>query len=184
MIRGSLTKAVLTKLGELGMGTLDAFFPPNYPEAAIWRPLLGLDAKRKISRQTVATILWRLKREGLVERAKDKKYTWLLTKKGRQFHNVSQEKLKPPQKDGATRLVVFDIPEQERKKRDAIRAELVAARYEQLQKSVWIGEYPLPEDFIELVDELGLERNIHILSVLAQGTLKKKLEHGQSMSRK
>lgn len=173
MIRGSLTKAIFGKLGELGMGTLDAFFPPNYPEAAIWRPLLGLDTKRKISRQTIATILWRLKREGLVEQTKGRKSAWVLTKQGKHLYDTGQEKLKPPRRDGITRLVVFDIPEQERKKRDAIRAELVAAQYTQLQKSVWIGEYPLPEDFIELIDELGLERNIHILRVLTQGTLKK-----------
>ncbi|MBI3442526.1 MAG: hypothetical protein HY007_02065 [Candidatus Sungbacteria bacterium] len=155
------------------MGTLDAFFPPNYSYTAMWRPLLGLDMKRKISRQTIATILWRLKREGLVERTKGKKSAWLLTKKGKQFYDASKEKLKMPQKDGMTRLVVFDIPEQERKKRDAIRAELVAAQYRQLQKSVWIGEYPLPQDFIALIDELDLERNIHILRVIGQGTLKK-----------
>ncbi|MBI4225036.1 MAG: hypothetical protein HY617_01775 [Candidatus Sungbacteria bacterium] len=178
MIRRSLTKAVLVKLGELGMGTLDAFFPPNYSYTAMWRPLLGLDAKRKrkVSRQTIATILWRLKCEGLVERTKGKKSGWLLTEKGKQLCDTSQEKLKMPRKDGMTRLVVFDIPEQERKKRDAIRAELIAARYTQLQKSVWIGAYPLPEDFIELIDELGLEQNVHILSVVAQGTLKKQLK--------
>lgn len=178
MTYGSLTKAVLMKLGELGMGTLDAFFPPNYPYAALWRPLLGLDSRRRVNRKTVATTLWRLKRAGLVERTGGKKSTWRLTRKGKQFCDVSQEKLKLPRKDGITRLVIFDIPEQERRKRDAIRAELVAARYTQLQKSVWIGEHPLPEDFVTLIDELGLQQNVHILSVRVSGTLAKQLRQG------
>lgn len=165
------------------MGTLDAFFPPNYSYTAIWRPLLGLDKKRKISRQTIATILWRLKREGLVERTRtqDKKSAWLLTKKGKEFCNASKEKLKPPRKDGIMRLVIFDIPERERKKRDAIRMELIAAQYTQLQKSVWTGEYPLPEDFIALLDELALQPHVHIFSVRSHGTLKKRLEHGHDV---
>ena len=74
--------------------------------------------------------------------------------------------------DGITRLVMFDIPEYERKKRTAIRTELVGCNFQQLQKSVWIGSCPLPEDFIALIDELKLKNNIHIFSVREKGTIR------------
>ena len=82
-------------------------------------------------------------------------------------HRTSQ---KP---DGITRLVIFDIPEYERKKRTAIRVELFAHNFRQLQKSVWIGMVPLSKDFIALLDELDLHGKVHIFSVRSEGTLKK-----------
>ncbi len=75
----------------------------------------------------------------------------------------------PP--DGIARIVAFDIPERERKKRDTIRAELVTYNFKQLQKSVWIGYNPLPEDFTELLNGLHLRDEVHIFSVLEKGTI-------------
>ncbi len=83
-------------------------------------------------------------------------------------------KLKPrteTRPDGVERLVIFDIPEKERRKRDAIRLELAAAGYRQLQKSVWHGNKPLPEDFLELVDALELRSRLRVFSVREKGTL-------------
>ena len=76
-----------------------------------------------------------------------------------------------PKKDGIGRLVIFDIPERERKKRDAIRLELIASTFKQLQKSVWIGHHPLPPDFPELLDELRLRGKVHIFTIGKKGTL-------------
>ena len=73
--------------------------------------------------------------------------------------------------DGITRLVVFDIPERERKKRDTLRAELIGYGFEGLQRSVWIGHRPLPADFIEFLDSLNLKNKVHIFSVRESGTL-------------
>lgn len=85
---------------------------------------------------------------------------------------MSRNKVAPlPGPDGITRLVIFDIPEQERKKRDSIRLELVAAGFKQLQKSVWVGDRPLPRDFLELLDNLDTRGKVHIFSVKEQGTL-------------
>lgn len=173
MREDSIMHTVLEKLAELGEGTLDAFFPKNYPYAALWRPLLGLDRKKKVKRQTVSTILWRLKQQGLVERTGAKKIArWQVTPKGkRELERQASSYLNTPKPDGITRLVIFDIPEQERNKRDSIRLELVGCQFKQLQKSVWIGYCPLPEDFITLIDTLELHGKIHIFSVRDQGTI-------------
>ena len=186
MRENSIIYTVLERLAEFGEGTLDAFFPKKYPYAALSRPLfglviifrtrfelIGLDRKKKAKRQTISTILWRLKQQGLVERTGAKKIArWQVTPKGKtELERQALSHLKTSQSDGVARLVIFDIPEQERNKRDAIRAELVGCQFKQLQKSVWIGYCPLPEDFITLIDTLELNGKIHIFSVRDQGTI-------------
>ena len=170
----TLTWLILEKLAELGEGTLDAFLPPQYPEAALARMFLGLDSKRKISRRTFSSILSRLKTQGLVERSGTKRRTqWRITGQGSEWLKDKDMliKIPAPRDDGIGRLVIFDVPEYARKKRDAIRVELVSANFKQLQKSVWIGYHPLPQDFLILLDELNLRDNVHIFSIRQEGTL-------------
>ena len=76
-----------------------------------------------------------------------------------------------PKEDGIIRLVMFDIPETERRKRNLVRLELVACGYRQLQKSVWSGDRPLPEKFIKSLDTLRLKDKIQIVSINKLGTL-------------
>jgi len=71
------------------------------------------------------------------------------------------------------RIVCFDIPEKERKKRRWIREELLSLEYQPLQKSVWVGFAPLPEDFFEDLDLLSLRDHIHLFSVGKKGTIEK-----------
>ena len=167
----TLTRLILEHLAEFGGGMLDAFFPAKYPEARLWRGLLGLDARHRFRRETFSTILARLRTQGLVERiGRRGESRWRLTAHGR---GALRERRRGNRNrpDGVRRLVIFDIPERERKKRDAIRADLLAAGYQQLQKSVWHGEQPLPKSFLELVDAIGLRRCVHVFSVRDAGTL-------------
>ena len=172
----SLTKLILEKLAELGQGTLDAFFPAKYPEARMWRALLGLDPRYEFSPRTFSAILSRLRTQGLVARqGTSRKTRWALTPAGRAALNReesdSQKYAGLPPPDRTPRLVIFDIPERERAKRDAIRRELVACDYRPLQKSVWLGYRPLPEDFLELLDALNLRRYLHLVTIRDLGTV-------------
>lgn len=99
----------------------------------------------------------------------------MLTKKGRAYNSLHKQKREEQKKDGVTRLVIFDIPEYERHKRTIIRTELVACKFSQLQKSVWIGAYALPQSFIALMDDLDLHGKLHIFSIAQKGTIKKNL---------
>ncbi len=165
----TLASLILQTLSEIGEGTLDSFFPAKYPEARIWRGLLRLDAGYKFSRTSFSTLLSRLKSMGLVERQGAKKVSiWHLTSRGERYLKKEADKPRP---DGIRRLVIFDIPERERGKRDIIRSELVGLGYSQLQKSVWIGQIPLPRDFMELLDALNLYGKVHIFSIRDRGTL-------------
>lgn len=139
----------------------------------MWRSLLGLDQKHRFQRDTFASLLSRLQRQGLVLRTGTHRHSlWRLTRRGERYVNRRQEDQKV-QSDGIGRLVIFDIPEKERRKRDTVRMELIGIGFHQLQKSVWYGEHPLPRDFVTLIDTLSLQRCVHIFSVRQSGTLRK-----------
>lgn len=164
------TRLILEKIEELGEITIDILLP-KHPKSRLARNLLGLDSYPKIKRQTISSILCRLKAQNLVERHGHKKRSsWSITPKGLKY---LKDAIVPvyPKKDGVPRLVIFDIPEKERKKRDTIRFELVAHGFKQLQKSVWIGFAPLTSDFIESLDYLNLKNKVHIFSVKDFGTI-------------
>ncbi len=170
-MRVSITRTILEKIGEAGVLTLDAFLPRQYSYTLPSRKLLGLDSYPKATPRTISALLSRLKRQGLVVRhGAPGRSSWTISKKGVVWLK-SNPMPEVPAKDGISRLVIFDIPERERKKRDTVRAELIASHFRKLQKSVWIGENPLPEDFIALVDDLRLKGKLHIFSIRESGTI-------------
>jgi phenylacetic acid degradation operon negative regulatory protein len=57
--------------------------------------------------------------------------------------------------DGRWRILIFDVPENQRQKRDMLRAKLTDLGFHQLQKSVWITPYPIPEIFTEFLSDIG-----------------------------
>jgi len=169
--RPSLTRLVLEKVAEGGEVLLDSFFPAKYPEARMWRKLLGLDPSYEFKRPTFVAILSQLKAQGLVKKVpRGGRQCWRLTQEG---HTALAEQKhdRTLRADGQKRLVCFDIPERDRAKRQWLRGELIVCGYRQLQKSVWIGEIPLPQDFIEALDALELRGRVHVLRVESEGTL-------------
>lgn len=172
MDRKSLTNLILEKLAESGGLALDSMLPRNRAESRVWRQVLGLPTGYEFSRPTFSALLNHLKKEGLVVKGgHGHKSKWSLTKIGHKKTKYYQNLMSPAQRDGIPRLVMYDIPESNRKKRDWIRYELVALEYEQLQKSVWLGYAPLPEEFIKSIKDFKLEDKIHIVSVSKKGTL-------------
>lgn len=169
----TVSRLILECLAEFGTATLDVFFPAKYPEARLWRHLLGLDESYRFKRETFSSLLSRLRAQGLIARSgKRPESRWRLTVRGAAHLKAVRKEPALPRRDGVRRLVIFDIPERERKKRAAIRAELAAAGFMQFQKSVWMGDRPLPEDFMMLVDALALGSAVHIFSVRETGTLR------------
>jgi phenylacetic acid degradation operon negative regulatory protein len=58
--------------------------------------------------------------------------------------------------DGMWRIVIFDIPEQTRKKRDALRRELRMVGFKMLQQSVWVT----PDECEEYIKLLKADQHI------------------------
>lgn len=168
----TITRLILEKLAEIGEGTVGSFFPAKYPEARLWRELLGFSPSYHFKRETFSSLLSRLHAQGLVERSGSRpKSLWRMTRLGSSYVKKRRDGAMTQKPDGRRRLVIFDIPEKERAKRHAIRTELIAGGFVPLQKSVWYGERKLPSDFIALVGELRLKPHIHIFSVEKEGTL-------------
>ena len=138
--------------------------------------------KEKNERQKFYNLLYQLKKQGFVQKKnnKDQKVIWKLTEKGlKHFKETKHKQFFPsfkPEilKKDFSKVVIFDIPERKRKERDWLRNVLVNLNFSKLQKSVWVGETQLPEDFLNSLKELNLLSYIHIFAVNKEktGTLK------------
>lgn len=168
----SITHFLLDKLSESENIVLEAMFPRNQAEGRMWRQILGLSDNYEFSKPTFSSLLHRLKKERLVSKTgRGINSKWSITLIGQNKLKHYQNLVEPIKPDGIPRLVMYDIPESNRKKRDWIRGELVASGYNQLQKSVWLGYAPLPEDFMRSVRDFDLINKVQIVSISKKGTL-------------
>lgn|SRR3989338_4392794 len=56
-------------------------------------------------------------------------------------------------------IVMYDIPHNLKKERDWFRRHLIKFGYVMIQKSVWLGPSPLPQDFLEYLKEIRIGDN-------------------------
>jgi CRISPR-associated endonuclease Cas2 len=126
-------------------------------DAAVW--LSGLSARKKVTRKMLcqywqnrevdkadfAKKIWRLKRQGMIREfyeGKEKYYE--ITKRGQDhLANVNLENIaveRPKIWDKKWRVVIYDVPEDDRIIRNFIRSKLYQIGFIQVQKSVFI--YP------------------------------------------
>ncbi len=112
--------------------------------------------------------LSRLNKKGLI--CRDDLGVWETTPKGRSYYktytrykyfdsNLSHKK------NARNTLLVFDIPESDRSKRDWLRYQIKKFHYIQIQQSVWYGPSPLPEDFLKYLKKINIQNNIKIFNV-------------------
>lgn len=133
--------------------------------------------------QRFYNLLYRLQKDGLIEKAENsrkRKSCWLITKKGKEkIKELKESKGKnipkkdyPVEKDDNLKIVIFDIPEEHRKKRDWLRENLIRLKFSMLQKSVWMGKTKLPQEFIKDIKELEILPYVEIFSVNKTGSIK------------
>jgi len=128
----------------------------------------------------IRTALHRLKNKKLIYcETQGKKLIYALTDDGeREANNIrsKMEKTKPKKWDGKWRVIVFDIPEKLRGKRDLLRRELVGFGFMQLQRSVWVYPHPLPEEFKDLWEKAGILKHCIVFE-------SDKVENGKDLKR-
>ena len=125
-------------------------------------------------------MLGHLKRQGLISKQKRKGATsWKITGDGlrkvrklrqkasrtaklSQFRSISGE---------STKIVTFDVPERDRKKRAWLRSTLLSMGFSLLHKSVWMGKKEMPREFFFELHRRKLLRYVHIFAVTKSGTL-------------
>ncbi len=142
--------------------------PNSYPQFQIMKEIFGVGYKKypEFKKETIRTNFYRLENQGLIIRDPKQKF-YILTNKGEELVSYIKNRysiLKKPW-DGKWRIVIFDIPEEKKRWREWIREELVLLQFQQLQKSVYIGKYPLSESFYEEIIKAGLNKYIFVLTV-------------------
>ena len=64
--------------------------------------------------------------------------------------------IKKPKVDGKWRLIIFDIPEQRKRDRDALRRKLIELGFTRLQDSVFASPYPCKDEIDFLANYLNI----------------------------
>ncbi len=89
-----------------------------------------------------------------------------LTKSGRQkLRNIklsSQHHLVSTIWDGYWRIIIVDIPETKKGKRDALRYVLKKANFVQIKNSMWISPFPMEHMMIGMKEDLELHEELMI----------------------
>jgi DNA-binding transcriptional regulator PaaX len=127
---------------------------------------------RKYKKKYVYNAFYRLKREGYIIIEKKNHQIYIrLTKEGRKragrFQIDALKITKPKKWDGKWRLIIFDISQLQKTKREAFRGKLKELGFYPLQKSVWVHPYPCSDEIHLLRDFLGLD-NKEIRVVIAE----------------
>ena len=141
----------------------------------------------KKERQRFYSLISKIHKEGLIEKIdKEKRSSWKITEKGedellqwsRKIDRLGASYLPPdlPRNYKTTRsqhliIVIFDIPEKERNKRDWLRDVLNNLEFKKLQKSVMIGYNKIPEELLSDLRRLKIFKNVHVFSVRQEGTI-------------
>src|SRR3990167_838001 len=68
-------------------------------------------------------------------------------------------------------IVIFDIPERERRKRAWLRLALKNIGLKLIQRSVWMGKVKIPKEFLDDIRELHLVNFVEIFEITKSGSL-------------
>jgi phenylacetic acid degradation operon negative regulatory protein len=150
-----LTKSILSQLNsgyELSAGILF----PN-----VGKKMKGLDKFQGATRSRIRQAVKRLEKSKMVKVAqKGEKLVIEITKEGtKKFGQLGFEKLTIDSKkwDGKWRLVLFSIPESQKKLRESLRNALKNLGFYQLQRGVFVTPYPCDQEVTTLTKSLNVE---------------------------
>lgn len=119
---------------------------------------------RKINKPLILQAIKRLREKGLIEYVDLGKVVFKLTDSG--SDQVIRSKLKLENKevwDKIWRLVIFDIPEDQRLARDLLRFKLKEWGFVKIQRSVWATKKNCTVVMRKFVDELGISKWVLVI---------------------
>lgn len=144
-------------------------------------------SKKRLKEEVIRTTLSRLKKRGFVEH---NNHIWKLTVKGKEYLEAKLARVLPSRREKYVLktkkknvIVAFDIPEMMRRKRDWLRNELAAYGFEQLQKSVWFGPGPLPQEFIEDLQRFDVLQYLRFFQATEKEIIGREFEEGRGEKR-
>lgn len=136
-------------------------------------------------KQKFYNLLSYLQRNGLVAKeVKDKGVSWKITDKGKdkkwrltyQLTHAEKRITLPVvdyslEKTDQLIVIVFDIPEKDKLKRNWFRDVIKNLQFSPVQKSVWIGQTKIPKELIRELKKLNLLSCVKFFSVVEIGNL-------------
>jgi len=195
-MKGEITLKILEIIGDIATNAADvmgAFLDSGYGasrgkidfeiskrQAARAEKSVDREFQKRI-RQDYCNLIYRLKKSGLIrEEIENKKKFLFLTRKGKQEMSLLKEKSKNKlpdnfyQRDKGNRfiIVVFDVPEKEKRKREWLRSALKNMEFKIIQKSVWLGKNKIPQKFLLDLSKLNLIDFVEIFEITKGGSLK------------
>jgi len=183
IIGGTVVNAsdVLTAILTSGYGASHAKIAYNISEQRKERrKRLEYNKSKRQIEQKYYNLVYYLKRGGfLKEKHKNNKKLFILTIKGKEklsyLKRQRVEKLPElsyfKKESDKFIIVIFDIPEVERKKRNWLRAALGNLGLKMIQKSVWMGKVKIPKEFLADIHKLKLVDYIEIFEISKTGSL-------------
>lgn len=186
MRKSEKLKEALSLLAKRAMTTiemLDEILPNyyrSYKNAKRSMYVGGIAAKKElketVAKQRFYSLLSHLKRQGLIEKkvAGDKPL-WKITSNGLNKLKRVRQRMRcvyETKKDDKMKIVVFDIYEKEKWKREWLRDALKNMEFKMLQRSVWMGRSKIPEAFLDDLRIKHLLGCVHVLEVSRVGTVK------------
>ena len=141
--------------------------PSSYPGFQLMKAMFGISGKKPpFKKDTVRVNLRRLEKQGLIAKSPKEK-VYFLTDKGKNFTAYIKNRflILKEKWDGKLRVVIFDVPETRKHWRELIRNELILMQYQLLQKSVYVGKYPLSKSFCEEMEKQGIAEYVFIFTV-------------------
>lgn len=128
--------------------------------------LFGVWCPNIKNKRSIYGAINRLNQNGLIEKKGD---LWFITKKG-EFYLTEYKKykqfesiLKAPFKEKM--ILMFDIPEKNKRERQWLRMHLKRFHFQLVQKSVWLGPRPLPNGFDGYLRQIGIREYIKTYNI-------------------
>ena len=152
-------KILLLLLG----GVLLGFTYSPYRQRRIYREI-GKEWK-KINREKLTKDIYSLYKSKLLatKQNPDGSYTYILSDKGKSkalTYNFARMRIAKHKWDQKWRLVAFDIPEDYRRGRDALREKLRELGFIELQKSVFVFPYECKNEIEFLREFFGIRKHV------------------------
>lgn len=117
---------------------------------------------KNYKRKKIYDSFYNLRKQGCIKFTKNNNQIYIsLTEKGKEkagIYQINDLDIKKPKKwDGKWRIVLFDISEQKKIKRETFRGKLKELGFYPFQKSVWIHPYNCKDEIELLKDFFGLD---------------------------
>jgi DNA-binding transcriptional regulator PaaX len=124
--------------------------------------LFGIPRFKNYSERSLQMTVNRLRKNGIIEK---ELAGIVLSKYGRKYVERKFDSLKQFNKpegisDTRTLLLMFDIPTSRKGEREWLRWHLKKFNYIMVQKSTWVGPYPMPKEFNIYLKEIKLDKCI------------------------